>query len=59
MTEKDREPDIGQGAGDASGKKKPYLKPAFRSEEIFERTALTCGKVQSTSLLCHSMRKNS
>ena len=39
--------------------KKPYLKPAFRHEKVFETMALACGKVNATSGPCHSNRKNS
>jgi hypothetical protein len=30
---------------DTPSPKKPYEKPAFRYERVFETTALTCGKV--------------
>jgi len=39
--------------------KKPYEKPAFRYERVFETMALTCGKVQSTQSGCHGSRKTS
>jgi hypothetical protein len=39
--------------------KRPYQKPQFRFERVFETQALTCGKVQSTQGSCHSNRKNS
>jgi hypothetical protein len=39
--------------------RKPYLKPAFEREKIFETQALTCGKLQSTQSGCHQSRKNS
>ena len=39
--------------------KKPYLKPAFRHEKVFETMALACGKVQSTQAGCKFNRKNS
>ena len=39
--------------------KKPYQKPAFRHERVFETRALTCGKVQNTQGQCHANRKNS
>jgi hypothetical protein len=39
--------------------KKPYQKPAFRQERLFETSALSCGKVHSTQAGCHSNRKNS
>lgn len=39
------------------GAKKPYRKPDFRVEAVFETTALTCGKVQSTQPQCQFNRK--
>lgn len=39
--------------------KKPYTKPAFRLEKVFETQALSCGKVHVTQGSCHSNRKNS
>jgi hypothetical protein len=39
--------------------KKPYTKPAVRYEKVFETSALTCGKVQTTQAGCHSNRKTS
>ncbi len=39
--------------------KKPYTKPAFRLERVFETQALSCGKVHVTQGSCHSNRKNS
>jgi len=39
--------------------KKPYEKPTFRFERVFETMALSCGKVQSTQGGCHGGRKNS
>jgi hypothetical protein len=39
--------------------KKPYEKPTFRFERVFETMALSCGKMQSTQGSCHSNRKNS
>jgi len=32
--------------------KKPYEKPAFRYEQVFVTTALSCGKVASTESGC-------
>jgi hypothetical protein len=37
--------------------KKPYAKPAVRYERVFETSALTCGKVQTTQSSCHQNRK--
>ena len=39
--------------------RKPYVKPAFRSERVFETTALTCGKTISTEGQCHIVVKRS
>jgi hypothetical protein len=39
--------------------KKPYLKPTFRFERVFETQALSCGKVGGTSTQCKLNRKNS
>ena len=41
----------------AARQKKPYVKPAFRSERVFETTALACGKVSTTQLQCRLNRK--
>jgi hypothetical protein len=39
--------------------RKPYAKPSFRQEKIFETMALSCGKVQTTQSSCAHNRKNS
>jgi hypothetical protein len=39
--------------------KKPYQKPEFRFERVFETRALTCGKIQTTQASCAHNRKNS
>jgi hypothetical protein len=39
--------------------KKPYAKPAFQFERVFETQALTCGKVHSQSGLCNKFSKSS
>jgi hypothetical protein len=41
------------------GVRKPYQKPALRYERVFETSALTCGKVQTTQSGCHQNRKTS
>jgi hypothetical protein len=43
----------------AAAPKKPYLKPSFEREQIFETQALICGKVQSTQGSCRYNRKTS
>jgi len=43
--------------GDAA--KRPYVKPAFRHEKVFETMALACGKINDTQLSCKTNKKNS
>jgi hypothetical protein len=37
--------------------KKPYRRPSFRHERVFETMALACGKVQVTEFQCQRNRK--
>jgi hypothetical protein len=47
-------------SGAPSSSKKPYRKPAFRHERVFETMALACGKVSRVEGQCHfGTRKNS
>jgi hypothetical protein len=39
--------------------KKPYQKPAFRWERVFETMALACGKIRQTEAQCRFNRKSS
>jgi len=39
--------------------KKPYVKPAFRHECVFETMALNCGKISATQAQCRFNRKAS
>lgn len=43
----------------ARGNKKPYQKPSFRHEKVFETLALACGKMAGTSAQCQSQQKSS
>lgn len=45
--------------GSRAGGKKPYEKPAFRFESVFETRALSCGKVHARQASCKHARKNS
>ena len=38
--------------------KKPYRKPAFRYEQVFETMALACGKVNATQAQCRFNQKS-
>jgi hypothetical protein len=54
------EEEAGAGAElNAALAKKPYQKPAFRFERVFETTALACGKINATQGLCRFNRKTS
>lgn len=39
--------------------KKPYEKPAFRYEQVFVTTALSCGKIAGLSSACNQSPKSS
>jgi len=39
--------------------KKPYAKPSFRFERVFETQALSCGKIGAISTQCKLNSKNS
>lgn len=39
--------------------RKPYHKPVIRYQRVFETTALSCGKIQSTQSGCHLNRRAS
>jgi hypothetical protein len=43
----------------AAQTKKPYTKPTFRHERVFETMALACGKIHPTQAQCRFNRKNS
>jgi hypothetical protein len=43
-------------------KKKPYQKPAMKTEKVFETAALACGKCQTgaiNQLACKTLKKTS
>jgi len=46
-------------APSGAARRKPYQKPAFSQERVFETMALACGKVNPTSGACKAVRKNS
>ncbi len=47
------------GEKKAQKSKKPYQKPEFRYEHVFETMALACGKINPTQASCHASRKRS
>jgi hypothetical protein len=52
--EPERQPVL-SGDGENNKKKRPYSKPACVSEEIFETTALACGKRYGQSGQCNAL----
>ncbi len=59
MTEKDQNTSEKSRDELPRSTKKPYQKPAFRFEKVFETMALACGKINPTQFQCHFNRKNS
>ena len=43
----------------ASKPKRPYVKPDFQHEKVFETMALACGKLGPTQAQCRFNRRNS
>jgi hypothetical protein len=39
--------------------KRPYRKPEFRLEKVFETMALACGKIAATQQTCRGTRRRS
>jgi hypothetical protein len=51
---------VQQNAPEQPGRvKKPYRKPSFQHERVFETMALTCGKLDPTQSQCQVNRKTS
>jgi len=44
------------GSAPAGEERKPYRKPSFRHEQVFETMALVCGKIAGTSAQCNSVK---
>jgi hypothetical protein len=47
------------GSAAKAKKKRPYVKPSFEYERVFETMALACGKLAPTQAQCRFNRKNS
>ncbi len=43
----------------AAQAKRPYVKPAFHHEQVFETMALACGKLRGTQGQCRRLLSNS
>jgi hypothetical protein len=44
-------------AQEKPSKKKPYKKPSFEQEKVFETMALSCGKINATQAQCAHNKK--
>ena len=44
---------------DVQRPRRPYVAPDFIREDVFETTALACGKINPTVRQCNLVRKNS
>ena len=53
------QPKLPRASASGDSPKKPYVKPAFRHEQVFETMALACGKLSPTQAQCRTNRKNS
>ena len=59
MSQKDANADEKNLSARFRAGKKPYQKPEFRYERVFETMALSCGKVNPTEFQCRFNRKSS
>ncbi len=48
-----------ESTGLTEKRKRPYTKPDFQHEKVFETMALACGKLSTTQRQCKFNRKNS
>ena len=47
---------VAAAAAPAREDRKPYQKPSFRFEHVFETMALQCGKIAGTSQACNMVK---
>jgi hypothetical protein len=57
MTLKNRPSAEDRSAPSQTKAKKPYHKPEFRFEKVFETLALACGKINHTQATCKGSNK--
>jgi hypothetical protein len=48
-----------ESTGLTAKRKRPYMKPDFQYEKVFETMALACGKLSTTQRQCKFNRKSS
>jgi hypothetical protein len=58
MDEKDRSTEDKNPTDESQAGKKPYHKPTFRYEHVFETMALACGKISRRSKSCRLNSKS-
>jgi hypothetical protein len=56
---RNRPADNNESAGSTTKSKRPYSKPSFQHEKVFETMALACGKLSPTQAQCRFNRRNS
>jgi len=57
---KEKDANAGEkNVSDGPRRKRPYQKPEFRYEKVFETMALSCGKISPTEFQCRFNRKTS
>ena len=59
MMENQTPPEKQKRLAETEKSKKPYQRPTFRYERVFETAALSCGKIVGTLPQCNSSRKTS
>jgi hypothetical protein len=59
MTQRNRPSEAEKSASSQSATKKPYHKPEFRFERVFETLALACGKLNNLLFMCRGVRRKS
>jgi hypothetical protein len=59
MTEEKRPADAHSARVGPAKPKKPYRKPEFRYEKVFETMALACGKITGTQFQCRGRPRRS
>jgi hypothetical protein len=57
MSEQGRSEEQKEAAAEKPKQKKPYKKPTFRYERVFETNALSCGNVGIVQESCRNNRK--
>lgn len=59
MTDEKRPADAPRTGVEGAKPKKPYRKPEFRYEKVFETMALACGKITGTQFQCRGRPRRS